>query len=387
MSETVETAQATVQETPDLQALAALVFNEPLPQSTTQQTTEQEGAPASTTTTQEEAATAAAATQAATQDDVIDANEYLKQQLGYDNWESAKADLQALKELKEKAQTPAEIKFANDEAKRWFEYFKEGKEDELYQSLSGRQMLKNIDGMNEEQKLKLYIKMQNPLFDQELIDYTFDNSYKLNEEDFVDDPMKLRFEKVSRMQKMQNDLRAAGDYFAQHRTKVELPEIQKQQQQAIVDEQYEAYKASTAKDLDLYNNVIKPSFASLKETDLQMNIAVNDPNNQMQFEVGVAVDPQDFKTALNYALDFNGYLDKVSTDATGKFSPQRVARMILLEQNFDKYAQTLARQAVNAERKRVIEKEGAGGQTIQRSYNLAEDKTELQKQADLAFAV
>lgn len=317
---------------------------------------------------------------------------YLKEKFGYDNEQAALTELQALRELKAKPPV-AEHKFTNDEAKKWYEYFTASKEDELRESLNARKQVKDVDGMNDEQKIKLFIKMQNPLFDQELIDYQFGKDYGFNEAAFKDpetgqitDPMAYRFAKVASQQKMQNDIQKANEYFSQYKSKIELPAIQAQSA-PIVDESYEGYKASTAKAQEDYNNIIAPALTALTEAQLPFNVNVNDPNNQMQFDVNVVVDKQDFEDARKSALDYSDHLSKTYYDQTGKFLPEKLAKAILLEKNFDKYAQTIARQAVMAERKRVIEKESSGGVIRKDFTNPEAGKTELQIQMERAFAV
>lgn len=378
----------------DIQQHMAMAFNEPMPQPPVVETPVAPAAPteaAQSTALPDPAATPAPTPVTAQDENIVyvDPNEYLKQQLGYESWDAVKQELQT---LKEKAQTPAEIKYANDEAKRWAEYFAAGKEDELYQSLHARQQVKNIDTLSDEQKIKLYIKMQNPMFDQELIDYQFKKDYGFDEESFKDDegnitdPMALRFAKISALQKMQGDLTRANEYFAKYKTQIELPAIQSQAPQSI-DEEYESYKASTAKSLETYTNTILPALKSLSEADINMSFNINDPNNQMVFDLGVAVDKNDFEAAREDAINLSDWLNKSFYDEKGNFQPKNLIRATLLYKNFDKYAQTIARQAVNAERKRIIEKE-TPSPSMRRDFNIdPTQRTEFDKKMDMAFAV
>ncbi len=387
MSENVATNPLPI----EVQQHMAMAFGEPVPQAPVVEnpvvpTAPVDVAPATPTLTD-----APAPTITPVDDNIIyvDPNEYLKQQLGYESWDAVKQELQA---LKERAQTPAEIKYANEEAKRWAEYFTSGKEDELYQSLHARQQVKNIDTLSDEQKIKLFIKMQNPMFDQELIDYQFKKDYGFDEESFKDedgnisDPMALRFAKISALQKMQGDLTRANEYFTKYKTQIELPAIQPQATQSI-DEEYESYKASTAKNLETYNNSIVPALKALSEADINMSFNVNDPNNQMVFDLGVAVDKGDFDAAREEALNLSDWINNSFYDEKGNFQPKNLIRATLLYKNFDKYAQTIARQAVNAERKRMIEKETPNTST-RRDFNIdPTQRTEFDKKMDMAFAV
>lgn len=392
MSEVVENVQVQdpAQEQVDMRALEALVFNEPFSNQQQQSSSPTEvGNTSAPATTETPSTTVAGPIQPTVEETVVDEYEYLKQQVGYDNWETLKADLAAYKGFKENP-PQAEIKFANEEAKKWLEYFTEGKEDDLYNSLHNRRMIRDVDTMGEEQKLKLLCKMQNPLYQQQHIDYWFKKEYGFDESSFKDDDGNITdqigydFAKISAQQKMQNDIAKANDYFTQYKTKIDLPQIQPQQQQNTGSEDFAAYQASLAKEAELYETVVKPTLSSLKEGDFQFNIAVNDPNNQMQFDAGVAADAESFKIAIGHALNITPYLESLASK-DGKFAPERLVKMILLEQNFDKYAQSIARQAVNAERKRVIAKETPTAPGA-RNYQPME-KTEMDQLADRVFSV
>jgi len=310
---------------------------------------------------------------------ILDASAYLKERFGWDSEETALAELERLRTPKP---TTSEIAFANEESKKIHQLIKEGKTKEVKSFLEAKELMEGLDTMGDEQKLKLYIKMQNPKFDRELIDDEFNSLYKLNEDDFIDDPMKLRKEKLRMEQRLENDVNKAQEYFSQYRTKIELPDIQPQQ--ITVDKDYEDYKASNAKSLEDYNNVTVPGINSLKETDIQIKASINDANNQMQFDVSVVPEKEDFEKAKHNSLSVFDYLTKTCYDQSGKFLPDKLARLVLVNDNFDKYAQSIARQAVNAERKRVIEANTTGG-GIKRDFNTIVEPTELQKLEKIAF--
>jgi len=313
---------------------------------------------------------------------VLDASDFLKTNFGWESIEAAKAELERLRTTPQS--TAAEIAFANEESKKLHQLLKEGKTKEVRNYLEAQELMTGLDTMADEQKLKLYIKMQNPKFDSELIDDEYNSFYKLDEDNFIDDPMKLRKEKLRMEQRKENDIQKANEYFSTYKQKIELPDILPQQ--SVVNSDYEDYKASTAKSLEDYNNITVPGINSLKETDIQLKASINDANNQMQFDVSVVPEREDFEKARQNSLSVFDYLTKTCYDQSGKFLPDRLARMVLINDNFDKYAQSIARQAVNAERKRVIATETRGNGSIQRDFNTtAVEQTELQKLEKMAF--
>lgn len=76
---------------------------------------------------------------------IFDANTYVKSRFG---WETEEAGIEELKTLREKAQTPAEIKFANEQSRKFFEYVKEGKKKELYSHLHDEMQLERAETLD-----------------------------------------------------------------------------------------------------------------------------------------------------------------------------------------------------------------------------------------------
>jgi hypothetical protein len=294
-----------------------------------------------------------------------------------------------LQKIKNTPTTATELAFANEQSKKIFENIKAGNNKQVREYLEAQELLSNSDSMNEEQKLKLYIKMNNPMYDPELVDMRFSKDYGFNEAAFKDedgnitDPMGYKLAKIDALQRLKNDTTKADEFFTQYKTKIDLSNIATTN--ASVDKDYEDYKASSAQYSQIHQQVIVPALTALKDSDVPFNVSVNDENNQIKFDLNVAVDPNDFEKARKYALDFNTFLQEKMYDPSGNFQAAKLQRLILLNDNFDKYAQTIARQAVNAERKRVIEKE-TGGPQAQRNYNTQSTlSTEVQDLEKFAF--
>ena len=380
MTDSVDTAtvEQGQEQQPSIQELAAFAFNKPTPQQEVSAINGQQPAAIEAPATTEAAATTeapAAATQAP------DFNAYLKEHFGVDNIETAKSEWQSLQELKNKPATAVEIAFANEESKKIHELIKQGKTKEVGQWIQAQELLSNVETMGDEQKLKLYIKMQNPRFDNELIEDEFNSLYKLNQDDLdALEPLAARKERLKLEQRLENDVIKAQEYFQQYKSKIELPDIQPQQ--LTVDQDYEAYKASNASAAESYEKVIAPAIKSLKESDVPLSFSVNDANNKMQFDISIVPDAADFESARQDSLTLD--VMKTCYDKDGKFMPQNLQKLILLRDNFDKYGQAIARQAVNAERKRVIEQETAGS-GAQRNFNTQVEPSEIDALKQFAF--
>lgn len=304
-------------------------------------------------------------------------------ELGFTDLDDAKAKIAEWQKLKDTPQTPQEIQFANEESKKVHQLLKDGKVKEVISYYTAKETLANIDTMGQEEKLKLYIKMQNPKFDQELIDDEYRELYSIDEEDpDLIDPMKLRKEKMRLAQRLENDTQKAQEYFSQYLQKVELPDITPAT--AVIDKDYEAWKASSAETSEYEQKVVAPAIAAITEDSMKMAFEVNDANNQMNFGVSFTPVKEDLEVAKKDAANMIDFLTQVAYDKDQKLRPTEMAKMTYLYKNFDKLAQSLMRQAVNAERKRVVETE-KGSSGVQRTPVTEVVKSEFQQQMEYAF--
>lgn len=109
----------------------------------------------------------------------------LKDNLGFDDWEAAKTEVETLRKLRDEAKTPEEVKFANDESKRLFEAIKEGKEDDVFSILDKKRQLTRAEKMDltkasdaaEILKLNLQYKHKDLTADE--VDYLFKKQFSL----------------------------------------------------------------------------------------------------------------------------------------------------------------------------------------------------------------
>lgn len=315
----------------------------------------------------------------------FDEEGYIKS-IGFENLEKFQSALTEYKQLKENPPV-AQLSFANDEAKRFAEYFSLGKEDELREALNARATVKGIETMGEEQKLKLFIKMNNPGYDQEIIDYAYNKNYAFNEKAFMDeegnviDPIGLKQAKIDANYKVQADLTKANDYFNQYKTKIELPGIQVAN---TPDNEYEAYKASAAKDAEIFEKVMLPSVSSLTEQQVPLSVSIKDPGNQMDFSATITPDKADLDRAKQAALNPVALINRIAFDEKGTFYPDRLVKFALIAENYDKYVQSQLRQAVNAERQRVVTKETPDA-NVQRNFVTNEQPDRLSELKKLVF--
>lgn len=117
------------------------------------------------------------------QEDVsVDKPNELKEHLGFDNWDEAKTQWQELQKLKETATTKEEIKFANDQSKKFFDLLKEGKEDDVYNFLNEKKRIEKYTSVEvnkdtAEEIIKLSLSTKNKNLSSKEIDFLYKDEY------------------------------------------------------------------------------------------------------------------------------------------------------------------------------------------------------------------
>lgn len=303
--------------------------------------------------------------------DYIDQAEYLKQNFGFDSVESAKEWINKQREF-EKNPPKFEPQYANDDARKWAEYFISGKEDDLRENLNARHRVKNIDTLSDDQKIKLYIQMQNPLFDQELVDYQFKKDYGFDEDQFKDedgnitDPMAYRFAKIAVQQKMQNDIARASEYFTQFKSKIDLAPLTKE---PTVDEDYENYKQFRTQQEQSQKN-LEETLSKITEDKVNYSYKFNDEASKLAFDINFQADKAGFENARKAAVNYFEYLQQNYYTPEGQPMNDKFLRDIYISQNLDKFAAEIAKQAVNADRKWFLANQKNIPESTQRNYNV-----------------
>lgn len=92
---------------------------------------------------QEPAATSSPNTQEE-EEEIVDADEWLKSQFGWDNADAAKTEIEELRKLRENASSKTDIEFANEQSAKFFKLLQDGKEDDLYSFLEQKKKIDRL---------------------------------------------------------------------------------------------------------------------------------------------------------------------------------------------------------------------------------------------------
>ena len=88
-------------------------------------------------------------TQEEYEEEIVDADEWLKGQFGWDNADAAREEIEQLRQLRDTASSPAEIEFANEQSAKFFKLMQEGKEDDLYSFLENKKKFDRLTSISE----------------------------------------------------------------------------------------------------------------------------------------------------------------------------------------------------------------------------------------------
>jgi|ERR1700748_55762 len=277
--------------------------------------------------------------------EIVDEMEYLERQTGYKSWDDIKALKAEVEQLRTKAQTPAEIKFANEHSQKLFEAFKEGKEDDVFGYLDTKRKLSSAANLPAADAIKLHLQQTNPHFKPEDIEDVFEERYSIPKKPIQkidDDPDEFneriqewntRVAKINRA--IERDSVTAKQELAQRITQLVPPEIPQAQPVAAGPDPkvLEAVEATR----NAYVQKLETEFGSFDA----FNTRVKDESGELP--IAFKVDDKDraeikslVQDAVFKNLDVNDYFTNrwFAKDATGALVPniqKMMADFILLE--------------------------------------------------------
>lgn len=391
MSET--TTEATTVQTNE--SLIAAAWGDTPPATATVETTGQVEQGAETATTQTAETTTQTAAQQAN-DDVVDADEYLRQNLGYESWDAAKQEIEELKKLKE-AQQANEIKFANDESEKLFKALQEGKEDEIFEVLSKKQEFKRIEKLDvtnpkdASELIKANLKLKHPQLDPTEIEDIFqENYYKspkpTQRDDQTDEEYqealedwKLRTEAIDR--KMVRDAKIAKPEVLSLQSKIVIPDIPTNNSQAA---------GQTQEDLEAFTKA-KESFVKSAETVLKdfngFVATVKDKDVEIPVNYDLSKDEKDTLSGYvkNFAerLDANVLFADRWLDKNGSIKTEQVikdlSKVLFEESKTQKFVNDAAAKRLELYLKDKKKVDVSGGSNSRTTFEPTSEQAQLEK--------
>ena len=313
--------------------------------------------------------------------------EWLKNEFGVEDPSVLKTEREELKTLREKAQTPAEIKFENDQSKHIYQLLQEGKSSEVKQFLETQERLTQYttaevteDTASEIIKLGMKLKYKD-LSDSE-INFKFNKEFGLPKEPVIgDNELDEDFaERKTAWQEKVNDIRTNKIIEAKlvkpeleaAKSKIVLPEISKPataQANEPTAEQLEVQKKAAENFLtQLNSNYSKAEGFSTKVKDELVEIPIS---FKIPDEDKVAI-----KGRLEKGLDINQYMDSRWFDENNNPKIEQIITDLYQLENLDKILSGVANNSANqrlVELRKAASNIQVNGTTSQQTFSTTQN--------------
>lgn len=317
-------------------------------------------------------ATPAAAIPPTEEDLIVNADDYLQEQLGIKTWDEAKAALAELSELKAAATSRQEVKYANEQSKLLYDAILAGESDKVYEILDTQKKLAAVETMKPADAIKLHIQQTHREYKPIDVEDVFEEKYSYPEKPVQDateldsdfksreDKWSIAKEKIDR--RIERDSASAKIELSKLSAELKLPEITKptNNQQPNIEGQKELQKEAEA---------AEKFYSKLSPKDIQMVFKFNDEATKLAFDIVYEPEKESFEKAkalaTNPATFFADYYEKDGSPKRTEF-----IRDLYAGRNVQKIVSEAIVQAVNQERIRALKYQKNIGDGTQRNYVL-----------------
>ena len=288
-------------------------------------------------------------------EEIYDANEYLKQKLGFDDWDTAASEIEQLKKSKESSS----VKFENEESRKYYEYAKEQKEDDLLAFLQEKKKIEKLanadikDANTAAEIIKLSMYQKNKELEQDEIEFLFKEKFNIPEKpeqnyDELDSEYEQRVSKwESKVNEIEKRLvieaKLAKPELEKIKSQLVLPEISPKQS-TFTQEEIEAQK-KYINDFFVSANEVVNSFdgfsATVKDEGVDFNVAYTPSQEERQIVT------EQLREFAENNLDANVIFAQRWVNDDGTLNTKQMTKDLFLLQNEGKIAQKYVNDAAN----------------------------------------
>lgn len=354
---------------------------------------------------QQAATTSSPDTQEEYEEEIVDADEWLKGQFGWENADAAKAEIEELRKLKESASSQSEIEFANEQSAKFFKLLQEGKEDDLYSFLENKKKfdrlssITDLDTRSAAEIIKLNMQQKYKDLTPAEIEYKFNKQFavpaKPNQGEMeTDDEYQERLQSWEAKAKdieteMFIEAKLAKPELEKFKNELVLPDVQFESDSQNYQPTQEELEATEA----LMNQFKESAKAALSSFD-GFNVSVKD--EEVEIPLSYAVSDEE-KSVVSSQLerfadanfDANVVLAErwLKDDGKGGYqlNTNQIIRDLTLLQSDGKMNQKFVNDAASKRLTEYIKKTSnvsVTSQTAQSTFNPSSSKSELDKQIE-----
>lgn len=341
-------------------------------------------------------------TQEEYEEEIVDADEWLKTQFGWDNADAAKEEIER---LRSSASSQAEIEFANEQSAKFFKLLQEGKEDDLYSFLENKKKfdrlssITDLDTRSAAEIIKLNMQQKYKDLTPAEIEYKFNKQFavpnKPNQGEMeTDDEYQERLQSWEAKAKdieteMFIEAKLAKPELEKFKNELVLPDIQFESESQSYQPTQEELEATEA----LMNQFKESAKAALSSFD---GFSVSVKDEEVEIPLSYAVSDEE-KTAVASQLerfadanfDANVVLAErwLKDDGKGGYqlNTNQIIRDLTLLQSDGKMNQKFVNDAASKRLTEYIKKTSnvsVTSQTAQSTFNPSSSKSELDKQIE-----
>lgn len=354
---------------------------------------------------EEQTTTTSPNTQEEYEEEVVDADEWLKTQFGWENADAAKAEIEELRKLREGSSSQAEVEFANEQSAKFFKLLQEGKEDDLYSFLENKKKfdrlssITDLDTRSAAEIIKLNMQQKYKDLTPAEIEYKFNKQFsvpnKPNQGDMeTDDEYQERLQSWEAKAKdieteMFIEAKLAKPELEKFKNELVLPDVQFESESQNYQPTQEELEATEA----LMNQFKESAKAALSSFD-GFNVSVKD--EEVEIPLSYAVSDEE-KSVVSSQLerfadanfDANVVLAErwLKDDGKGGYqlNTNQIIRDLTLLQSDGKMNQKFVNDAASKRLTEYIKKTSnvsVTSQTAQSTFNPSSSKSELDKQIE-----
>jgi hypothetical protein len=286
------------------------------------------------------------------QDEFISADEYFKREYGLEASEfRSKWD-----ELnKPKEPTQQEIQWANDESKRFFDYLKEGKEDDIYNFLSQKKQLERLekfdvtDANQAAEIIRANLQFKYKDLSTPEIDRLFNRQYSLpakpeqtigqEDDEYAATLAQWQQQVQEKQQDMIIDAKLAKPELSKFKSEIVLPDIQKPQVQQTGPTQEELAAIEAGR--KAYLGAVESKYQGFKG----YNITAKDGDVQLPVSYNISPEELTASKQILENLEVNEFLGPRWFDGNNNPNVNLIQEDLYLLQNREKVFQKIANEA------------------------------------------
>lgn len=335
------------------------------------------------------------------EEEIVDADEWLQNQFGWENADQAKAELEELRQLRESAETEAEIEFANEQSAKFFRLMQEGKEDELYSFLESKKKLDrlvsadlNRDTAAEIIKLNMQQKYRDLTPDE--IEYKFKKQFSIPSKPVQQD-IETDFEYEERVLEWENRVKdVETEMFIE--AKLARPELEKYKNELVLPEvEFENGPTQISQEelevreaiLDEYYNAAQ---RALDEFD-SLSVMVKDAEVEIPLSYNLSFEEKSFiaeklESFAENNLDANAILADRWVTEDGQIDTKQIIEDLAILYSEGRIGQKFANEAAAkrlSEHMRRSSNVSLNSRTAQNTFGEPSNKTDLEKQIDFIW--